>query len=196
MTRVTGPRARPVLAGAPGVSHTHKEHRIQITFTLRRGALGLLASLALLAAGCGGSEEEGTSRESGAEASVEQAAERKGGSGKDFCSAVSEQVRKAFDPEAVDATIGDSERISEDLGEMVRALRAVRAPSEIAEDWKKTVDSLAEMAELFSDIDPNDPDVARKLVEKSDAIEAKQDEWMKAADRVQRYVVANCGDRG
>lgn len=96
----------------------------------------------------------------------------------------------------MDATIGDSERISEDLGEMVRALRAVRAPSEIAEDWKKTVDSLAEMAELFSDIDPNDPDVARKLVEKSDAIEAKQDEWMKAADRVQRYVVANCGDRG
>ncbi len=136
-------------------------------------ALGMLALVGGLLAGCGDDDGGGAS----------------GGSAASFCDQAEElETRFASLEGSTEPTPELFEEVSTAFGDL-----AEEAPADIRDDMETLAAALAGFAEIAGEIDPEDPESLATLEEEAARIEEESGNLEEAGDNVEAYFRDECG---
>ncbi|MCF6745120.1 hypothetical protein E9529_12715 [Blastococcus sp. KM273128] len=167
--------------------------------SLIRSALLPAATALALLAGCGGSDDDGTTAAEDTTAAAETtatdettapgeatASESPAAAGSRFCTeAAGIQERLSGS-----ALTGDPADLPQLFRDAAQEIRAIEPPEELAANWAALADGAEQIAGTLQDIDVTAPDALATLQERLAPLEQ---ELGQASDDVERYLVEECG---
>lgn len=159
------------------------------SFTACRTGVSLAAAVLLLTA-CGGSDDESSSASGGSSSSApESTASESGGDNADseFCTAA------AAVQERVGSTVNDPSQqanLPQVLQETATEIRAIEAPSEIADDWNALADGADQLSAVIGSVDPADPNALATIEERLGEVTSR---LTSASVNVETYLREECG---
>lgn len=150
-------------------------------------ALGVLALTGGLLVGCGDDDPAAT----GADDASISSGDRSVGSGSagafcDEADALQERFRSFED--GTDATPELFQEVSDAFEEL-----SGEAPAEISDDMATVASALASFAELFAELDPDDPESLAILEEEAERLAEETDRLAEAGENVETYFSEECG---
>ncbi len=166
---------------------------------LQRAGVVLALSVSLLA-GCGGDDDSDASGSDASPGEVGESPDSDSSSeptGDETADGFCEEVHAAEDA-LTDATenldVTDPAGSLAVLDEAVKAMRAVDAPAEIADDWEAIVSSAESVMDAVDELDLSDPEsAAQQLEDLSTQLEEDAAALEEAGDRVDEYLREECG---